>query len=405
MTKITEHDNTFFQNKFGAPSLKPHGALYFVELDKNTCSRFMTKQNDSIFVSENPPVFYIKTTQDAPKVQTAEKNSSSDKLKPEDLDDIFNKKNSTDKNIENSSDKVRPEDLDNIFANKKTDENSIDDSKKFKPISQMKKEEKIQEAYDRMCKNNSKDSGSYFLKKTAEKNYCEKMVDEVLQAQRKVSSAVTDKQDGIIGSFAQGNTRDCWFLAGLKIIASKEEGAKCIKDSIKNNGDQTYTIKFKGAPDKTYTVSEKELVERAEFSFGDKDVKILEIAADKWRKETHKSSLDDGGYFSDAKSLILGEDTKSISSNGEYSVVELGKGEQEWLKTDDLIKQIPEGYFFNSEFSSKRDEKTSGFSPDHAYYAEKREDSIIVHDPEDTTREPKKIKLIDFLNSGGVLNY
>ena len=37
MTKITEHDNTFFQNKFGAPSLKPHGALYFVELDKNTC--------------------------------------------------------------------------------------------------------------------------------------------------------------------------------------------------------------------------------------------------------------------------------------------------------------------------------------------------------------------------------
>ena len=54
------------------------------------------------------------------------------------------------------------------------------------------------------------------------------------------------KQDGVIGSFGQGQTGDCWLLSSLRSISQNPEYAQILKDSIKNNGDGTYTVNFKG---------------------------------------------------------------------------------------------------------------------------------------------------------------
>lgn len=124
-----------------------------------------------------------------------------------------------------------------------------------------------------------------------------------------------DKQDGLIGSFKQGTIGDCYFLALLQTIASTEN-KDFLKNTIINNGDGTYTVKFKGIGNQNLwdipaeqiekfknegiTITEKELenglltdlnekvlIDKTTSSplstcTGDKDVRILEFAFNKY---------------------------------------------------------------------------------------------------------------------------
>lgn len=112
--------------------------------------------------------------------------------------------------------------------------------------------------------------------------------------------------DGKIGSFYQGGVGSCWYLSMLNNYASTQEGADNIASRIKNNSDGTYTVVFQDPADtektKEYEVSEEELkldprvqmrydssekVNRgiSNFSSGDKDVRLLEIATNKLLKD------------------------------------------------------------------------------------------------------------------------
>ena len=100
---------------------------------------------------------------------------------------------------------------------------------------------------------------------------------------------ISDKK---IGSFAQGRTGDCWYLAMLGNYASTPAGEKNIANRISGpdkKGD--YTVKFNNPLDakksEEYKVTKEELENYdllnidTYFSSGDLDVRILEIATDK----------------------------------------------------------------------------------------------------------------------------
>jgi len=145
--------------------------------------------------------------------------------------------------------------------------------------------------------------------------------------------------DGKIGIFGQGDLGDCWFLAGLKAVSQDEDGREIIKNSITyNESTGNYTVKFKEAPGKTYTVTPDEL---AEFTGanddtganGDIDVRILEVAANKWRIETKNTDLVQG-HADEVFKLITGD------SGDEFKLYTLKEGYTEATATsyDDTIK-------------------------------------------------------------------
>ncbi len=102
-------------------------------------------------------------------------------------------------------------------------------------------------------------------------------------------------QDGKIGSFTQGQTGDCWFLSQLNNYASTKEGAENIEQRIRNNNDGTYSVCFQNPFNQTetikYNVSDEELknfdlsILGKDYSAGDKDVRIYEIATSKLLSE------------------------------------------------------------------------------------------------------------------------
>lgn len=102
---------------------------------------------------------------------------------------------------------------------------------------------------------------------------------------------MSDQQDGVIGDFRQGEAGDCWFLAVVANLKDlPDHGRGILKETIKNNKNGTYTVNFKGGDGKPITITEEE-VQRGTIkvkgkdlvlSRGDKDVRILELAANKY---------------------------------------------------------------------------------------------------------------------------
>ncbi len=106
-------------------------------------------------------------------------------------------------------------------------------------------------------------------------------------------------------NFYQGQVGDCWFLSSISAIQRSPKGQAILDDTIKDNKDGTYTVKFKGA-DKAYTVSALEILSADDFARGDKDVRILELAAEK-----HYNILGIyGGNPASAFDLLLGTNKK-----------------------------------------------------------------------------------------------
>lgn len=130
--------------------------------------------------------------------------------------------------------------------------------------------------------------------------------------------------DGMPGHFEQGRVGDCWFLAPVDNQAECREGLLQLKEMTKNNHDGTYTTVFPGAKDKTpILVTDGEIergtiqvgLEHKAMSSGDIDVKIWEIAADKYivmhPKEFDGSEGIEANYIDVGIKLVTGK--KSIS--------------------------------------------------------------------------------------------
>lgn len=105
--------------------------------------------------------------------------------------------------------------------------------------------------------------------------------------------------------FNQGQIGDCWFLASIAAVQRSPKGQDILDNMITDNKDGTYTVKFKGA-DKEYTVSAIELLSKDDYAYGDFDVRILEIAAEKH----YNIKGIDGGNPASGLELLLGTGDK-----------------------------------------------------------------------------------------------
>ena len=117
-----------------------------------------------------------------------------------------------------------------------------------------------------------------------------------------------NKANGIIDMPAfQGNTGDCVLISGIYAFASDDKGAQLLKDSITinkgNDGEiESYTVEFKGIGE-SYTITAKELKKAtkfklgralgnmAEYSSGDDDMALLELAYKKCANESKNEKL------------------------------------------------------------------------------------------------------------------
>ena len=87
--------------------------------------------------------------------------------------------------------------------------------------------------------------------------------------------------NGSIDPSNQGQMGDCWVLSSINAMAATPGGREILQKSIFQNNDGSYTVTFKGDPEHPIFVTAADL-KNQNYSKGDKDVRILEIAFDKY---------------------------------------------------------------------------------------------------------------------------
>ena len=88
--------------------------------------------------------------------------------------------------------------------------------------------------------------------------------------------------DKKIDNSKQGNTGDCWLLAGLNSLSYSENGRKMLEEAITIKSD-CFEVTFKGV-NTTVTITPQEMREAknsGKYSSGDDDVLLMELACEK----------------------------------------------------------------------------------------------------------------------------
>jgi len=122
------------------------------------------------------------------------------------------------------------------------------------------------------------------------------------------------------GEFQQGNTNDCWLLAGIKGLSMTKEGKTVLENAIKPDGKGNVDVTFKGIG-KTYKITARDLKGSNELSSGDSDIRALEIAMDRHFRETLPDGVADINENSVSKAFELLADPKKTKSAQGYDGV------------------------------------------------------------------------------------
>ena len=85
-------------------------------------------------------------------------------------------------------------------------------------------------------------------------------------------------------NFKQGRTGDCWLLASIKAIAKQPKGLEILNNMIKVKSNGNVTVTLKGV-NKTYEFTKQEIAAHTEYATGDLDVRIIEMAVNKYCEE------------------------------------------------------------------------------------------------------------------------
>ena len=141
-----------------------------------------------------------------------------------------------------------------------------------------------------------------------------------------LQTAVPERPNGKIDrSYKQGQTGDCWLLAGIQSLAMTPQGKKLLDNAVKvdKNGNATVTLKGVG---KKYTVTARDLKCSNELSTGDTDVRALEIAMDRYFRESvtaeEYSQADIDGNSVGKGLALLGDPSKTKEYAGQREVAQ-----------------------------------------------------------------------------------
>lgn len=139
-----------------------------------------------------------------------------------------------------------------------------------------------------------------------------------------LKTAVPERPNGKIDrSYKQGQTGDCWLLAGIQSLAMTPQGKKMLDNAVKvdKKGNATVTLKGVG---KKYTVTARDLKCSNELSTGDTDVRALEIAMDRYFREAvtaeQESRADIDGNSVGKALALLGDPNKTVEFMGQRNV-------------------------------------------------------------------------------------
>lgn len=148
----------------------------------------------------------------------------------------------------------------------------------------------------------------------------------ITDAQGKKTTYDYSKVDGKFDISNQQGRGDCYLLASINALRETPAGEKLLEQTVKNNGDGTYTITFPGAKiareslikgegngkivckdgsknnlpadkvyiQESYTITEEELKaalkqQGKKYSVGDRDVVLMEVAFEKYRQDVDKT--------------------------------------------------------------------------------------------------------------------
>ena len=125
------------------------------------------------------------------------------------------------------------------------------------------------------------------------------------------------------GTFKQGNTGDCWLLAGIQSLSMTKEGKALLERSVRVDAQGNATVTLNGVG-KTYKITARDLKCSNELSTGDTDIRALEIAMDRYFRETLPDGMADidGNTVSKAFEL-LGDPSKTQAAFGQSGVQQM----------------------------------------------------------------------------------
>jgi len=191
---------------------------------------------------------------------------------------------------------------------------------------------------------------------------------------------VTKPNGKIDIDFKQGNTGDCWLLAGVISLCKKENGKNKLESLLKvdeKTGDVTVTLK--GA-NKTYKITAQEIENADYLSGGDGDMRALEIAFDKYIREL-------------AYNKEVSSDNVDIQGNTTHYLYQVllgdGKDLGKYNKSMNDVFNNPDKSFclgcsmFDASFSETIEALTNSkgepvdFVTGHAYAVEKADEKFV----------------------------
>lgn len=151
----------------------------------------------------------------------------------------------------------------------------------------------------------------------------------------------------------QGRTGDCYLLSFIKTMDSKTKGRELLNSLRKDlpNGDVRITCKGNG---KTYRITKEEILAADYLSTGDDDMRVWELAMDKYCKDlAYEDPLkfyndvdSDGGFSSEVISAFWGKNICSTIESWEFEV------NDEIFKFSDLNNENFGFTFHGSEISN-----------------------------------------------------
>lgn len=194
--------------------------------------------------------------------------------------------------------------------------------------------------------------------------------------------------DGRIDDVRQGQIGDCWLMAAIDAVSKDKDGKRIIKEMIKKSPNGGWDVHFKGCPEKSFHVSEDELYggRYGHWSKGDPDVKILEIAASKWRRQYEGRSLD-GGFPGQAMKLLTGQENDVGHSRAQIrALLDRAADDKDGLSMTGCCRQNNRGL---------------GLVANHAYSIEsvdKNNQTVTLKNPWDNSK-PITISYDQFLNA------
>ena len=152
-------------------------------------------------------------------------------------------------------------------------------------------------------------------------------LEETIQSD-KVETAYKVNVDGIIDEVNQGNTGDCYLLSAIRALVSTAAGKELISNAITWANDySSVTIYFAGK-NKYITLTAEEIIaaDNGDYSWGDNDVLILELAMEKL---IGYDDLDDGGSAKDFWKKFL--DDPEYHRDRPHGLDDLGNAVWGWI--------------------------------------------------------------------------